>query len=161
MSELSDGLRLLIFVLCNLALLWSLTVIYRWLKQGKAIRKAAWEAAQKKRGREEAQHRTTIAEQGQQLINKHADLVLKFLEIAERKVSQLDEYGDEQRSRLYAELETCLTKIAERERSDEKICLRSSTATRLFTMSRSSGFAHAFRSCSTNITNSRKAKPEL
>jgi len=51
------------------------------------------------------------------LLSKHIDLVEKFLEIAERKVSVLDDYGDESWECLPKEIERCLTKISKREPS--------------------------------------------
>ena len=51
------------------------------------------------------------------ILVKHRDLVDKFLEIAERKVSVLDDYGDENRDALLEEIDKCLAKIAKREPS--------------------------------------------
>lgn len=45
----------------------------------------------------------------------HQPIVTKFLEIAERKVSILDEYGDERWDFLPKEIETCLDKILKAE----------------------------------------------
>lgn len=52
------------------------------------------------------------------LLIKHRDLVEKFLEIAERKVSVVDDYGDENWSVLPDEIHRCLTKLADREGID-------------------------------------------
>jgi hypothetical protein len=49
-----------------------------------------------------------------QLLSSSKDLIEKFLEIAERKVSILDDYGDENWEALPPEIETCLSKIAKR-----------------------------------------------
>jgi len=49
------------------------------------------------------------------LIGRHADLIDKFLAIAERKVSTLDEYGDENWKSLDREIFRCIEKIAEAE----------------------------------------------
>jgi vacuolar-type H+-ATPase subunit E/Vma4 len=49
-------------------------------------------------------------------LTKHRDLVDKFLDIAERKVSVLDDYGDENWNVLPEEIHKCLTKIAAREK---------------------------------------------
>jgi HJR/Mrr/RecB family endonuclease len=48
------------------------------------------------------------------ILVKHNDLVDKFLEIAERKVSVLDDYGDENWDCLPEEIDRCLAKIAKR-----------------------------------------------
>jgi hypothetical protein len=50
------------------------------------------------------------------LLAKHHDIVYKFLDIAERKVSVLDEYGDENWGALPEEIHKCMTKIAAREK---------------------------------------------
>jgi hypothetical protein len=50
----------------------------------------------------------------QQLYAARKDLIDKFLEIAERKVSVIDEYGEENWDALPPEIDTCLTKIAKR-----------------------------------------------
>ena len=52
--------------------------------------------------------------------NEHREVVQKFLEIAERKVSRLDEYGDEAKHELPKEIRRCLIKIGEREDVPEK-----------------------------------------
>ncbi|HVS89939.1 MAG TPA: restriction endonuclease [Candidatus Acidoferrum sp.] len=52
------------------------------------------------------------------LIERHRDLVDKFLEIAERKVSTLDDYGEENWDALPREIDTCLSKIAKRQGID-------------------------------------------
>jgi Restriction endonuclease len=49
-----------------------------------------------------------------QLLSSNRDLIEKFLEIAERKVSIIDDYGDENWDALLPEIETCLGKIAKR-----------------------------------------------
>ncbi len=49
------------------------------------------------------------------LIAKHSEVVARFLEIAERKVSILDDYGDENWSVLPNLVAECVAKIAERE----------------------------------------------
>ena len=49
------------------------------------------------------------------LAEKHQDLINKFLEIAERKVSVLDDYGDERWELLPKEIDACIIKIAGRE----------------------------------------------
>ena len=49
-----------------------------------------------------------------ELLSSNMDLIEKFLGIAERKVSVIDDYGDENWDALPAEIETCLSKIARR-----------------------------------------------
>jgi hypothetical protein len=51
----------------------------------------------------------------EELLKRHQDLVDKFLEIAERKVSIIDDYGDENWDALPKEVETCIAKIAKKE----------------------------------------------
>lgn len=79
----------------------------------------------------EAKEREKIAEreeqirqdkEGQRLFEANKDLIDKFLEIAERKVSIIDDYGDENWGALSCEIELCLTKIAKRNgKNDEEI----------------------------------------
>jgi hypothetical protein len=49
------------------------------------------------------------------LLDRNKDLVEKFFEIAERKVSIVDEYGDENLEALPTEMDLCLRKIGDRE----------------------------------------------
>jgi Restriction endonuclease len=49
------------------------------------------------------------------ILTKHKDLVDKFLEIAERKVSIIDDYGDENWDVLPIEIMSCIKKISQRE----------------------------------------------
>jgi HJR/Mrr/RecB family endonuclease len=51
----------------------------------------------------------------QELVAEHADLVDRFLSIAERTVSRLDEYGDENWKTLDREIFRCIEKITEKE----------------------------------------------
>jgi restriction endonuclease Mrr len=53
--------------------------------------------------------------EGQSLADRNQDIIAKFLDIAERKVSLLDDYGDENWTALHDEIDVCLRKIAERE----------------------------------------------
>jgi hypothetical protein len=53
------------------------------------------------------------------LLAKHADIVTTFLAIAERKVSVLDEYGDERLYLLGNLIDDCVAKIAGREGKGE------------------------------------------
>src|SRR5215472_8480378 len=50
-----------------------------------------------------------------ELISRNQDLVNRFLDIAERKVSVLDDYGDERWDVLTDEVRLCIKKIAQRE----------------------------------------------
>ncbi len=61
---------------------------------------------------------------GNQLLEKYADLINKFLDIAERKVSVLDDYGDEHMHLLPIEIDACIAKIAGREGMDESFIKR-------------------------------------
>jgi len=69
-----------------------------------------WLLSEKER---EEKQRTEL--QGQKLIARNQDLIDKFLEIAERKVSILDDYGDENWAALSGEINVCMGKIANRE----------------------------------------------
>jgi len=51
----------------------------------------------------------------QSILHKHQELIAKFREITYRKVSRLDDYGDETWDALPTEIEKCLTKIEHRE----------------------------------------------
>jgi restriction endonuclease len=55
--------------------------------------------------------------QADAVLTKNSDLVDKFLEIAERKVSVLDDYGDENWGILSEQIDKCLSKIGKREQS--------------------------------------------
>src|SRR3989338_5320747 len=64
---------------------------------------------------EDERHRAYQEERdgsGEKLLAANQDLVNKFLEIAERKVSTLDDYGDESWSALDKEIDACIEKIA-------------------------------------------------
>jgi hypothetical protein len=69
--------------------------------------------ARQQRAKEEQQRQIAVA--GQQILDRHGDVVSKFLEIAERKVSVLDDYGDERMHLLRKEVEECFGKLATRE----------------------------------------------
>jgi Holliday junction resolvase len=62
----------------------------------------------------------------QELFARNEDLVKKFLQIAERKISIIDDYGDEKWEALPSEIENCLKKIAQRENKkiDWKRCAK-------------------------------------
>jgi restriction endonuclease Mrr len=61
------------------------------------------------------QQRKQVAVTGQQILDRNSDIVHKFLEIAERKVSVLDDYGDERMHLLGKEVDECIAKLATRE----------------------------------------------
>jgi hypothetical protein len=69
--------------------------------------------AKQQRVKEEQQRQ--IAVTGRQVLDRHTDVVNKFLEIAERKVSVLDDYGDERMHLLGKEVDECIAKLATRE----------------------------------------------
>lgn len=62
-----------------------------------------------------AQETREKVEAAQLLLSKYPDIVNTFCEIAERKVSVRDEYGDERMHRLDKEIDDCFVKIAGRE----------------------------------------------
>lgn len=53
-------------------------------------------------------------QEGQRFLQANWDLIEKFLEIAERKVSVIDDYGDENWDVLAEEISICIVKIARR-----------------------------------------------
>jgi HJR/Mrr/RecB family endonuclease len=70
---------------------------------------------------ERAEKEKEAAREGEceRFLAENKDLVDKFLEITERKVSVLDDYGDENWDALPKEVDTCLRKIARREGLEE------------------------------------------
>jgi len=72
-------------------------------------------AKEAKQERVKKEQQRQIAVTGQQILDRHTDVVNKFLEIAERKVSVLDDYGDERMHLLGKEVEECIKKLATRE----------------------------------------------
>jgi Restriction endonuclease len=56
----------------------------------------------------------------EEFLARNQDLIDKFLEIAERKVSVLDDYGDEHWDVLPGEVKLCLKKIVQREGLTDK-----------------------------------------
>ncbi len=102
-------------------------------RQVALAKQAALEAEQRRRAEEEAKRRAALEAELQRhaeeyekrradldelygwVLTKHRDLVDKFLRIAERKVSVLDDYGDENWDVLPQEIYKCLTKIAKHE----------------------------------------------
>jgi Restriction endonuclease len=71
----------------------------------------------RKKRAEDERKRAEVEAPCRRLLAKHGDLVGKFLEIAERKIGVLDDYGDENWDALPLEIHKCLTKIAQREPS--------------------------------------------
>lgn len=67
----------------------------------------------------EAKEKVKENEAVEGLLAKYADLVNTFLAIAERKVSVLDEYGDERLHLLHSLVDDCVAKIAGREGRSE------------------------------------------
>ncbi|MBL8012654.1 MAG: restriction endonuclease [Candidatus Omnitrophica bacterium] len=57
------------------------------------------------------EHKDLIASQGEKILTRNQDLISKFLEIAERKVSFIDEYGDESWEELSDEILACIKKL--------------------------------------------------
>ena len=98
------------------------------------LRKAREMEADLKRRHEldAAQQKQRAALEARALAN-YRDLVDKFLEIAERKVSVVDDYGDENWDALPEEVHKCLAKIAKRDGSVDlsKLDLRSMSAQKL------------------------------
>lgn len=72
-------------------------------------------AVEEKRERE---NQEAIAKEGQKLFDRNKDMIDKFLEITERKVSVIDDYGDENWEVLSDEIVACLKKIAQREQDN-------------------------------------------
>jgi len=71
----------------------------------------------KKRAEFDRTERSQLETKYGMLLTKHRDLLDKFLEITERKVSTVDDYGDENWSVLPDEIHRCLTKLARREQA--------------------------------------------
>jgi hypothetical protein len=76
--------------------------------------------AKLKQRKEEAelQAKERRCEQYKEWLLQHRTVVDRFLEIADRKVSQLDDYGDERWDALPKEIQTCLLKLAKTENDD-------------------------------------------
>jgi hypothetical protein len=60
-------------------------------------------------------HDLQVASTSEPILQRNHAIVDKFLEIAERKVSVIDEYGHEQWDDLPEEIPACMKKIAQRE----------------------------------------------
>ena len=73
---------------------------------------------QKKREEQtEREYQIKQDKEGQKFFEANKDLIDKFLEIAERKVSIIDDYGDENWDALQEEIDACVVKIAKRNRA--------------------------------------------
>jgi len=71
---------------------------------------------ERKRTEEAAKIKTlNIEKVGQEILKRNKELIDKFLEITERKVSIIDDYGDENWEVLPNEILACLRKIAQKE----------------------------------------------
>jgi hypothetical protein len=83
-----------------------------------ASQQAQWEAWAKAQHEIECarqeRERELVERQRRELWASSEDLIQRFFEIAERKVSRVDEYGDEDWDALPMEIEKCLIKIARR-----------------------------------------------
>jgi restriction system protein len=71
--------------------------------------------AKQKQNEHEQREKAATEKVGLTLIERNKDLIDKFLEIAERKVSMIDDYGDEKWDTLPDEILACLKKISQRE----------------------------------------------
>lgn len=75
-----------------------------------------WELGEPKREQNRLKrHRKEVREKQQDLYNRNKDLIANFLQIAERKISVIDDYGDENWEALPPEIDVCLKKISQRE----------------------------------------------
>lgn len=68
--------------------------------------------------RKEKQEAEQLEKSVQNIFEKNKDLIDKFLQIAERKVAVVDDYGDENWDALPKEINICLVKIAKCEGTD-------------------------------------------
>jgi len=76
---------------------------------------------QKKREEQaEREYQVKQDKEGQRFFEANKDLIDKFLEIAERKVSIIDDYGDENWDILSQEINACITKIAKRNGANDQ-----------------------------------------
>lgn len=71
--------------------------------------------AEEERSRQEEER---MAKDGKDLLGRNKDLIDKFLEITERKVAVIDDYGDESWEILPSEILACLKKISQRENTN-------------------------------------------
>jgi hypothetical protein len=72
-----------------------------------------WEKGEWKREKNKSErHSKEIKNEAQELYNRNKDLITKFLQIAERKVSIIDDYGEENWDALQVEIDICLKKIS-------------------------------------------------
>jgi hypothetical protein len=93
--------------------------LYRWQQRANANACRFADSIESRLNKREQQlqeeQRAREVAEGERLLTRCNDLISKFLEIAERKVSVLDDYGDEQLHLLPREVDSCVLKIAERE----------------------------------------------
>lgn len=76
---------------------------------------------QKKREEQaEREYQVKQDKEGQKFFEANKDLIDKFLEIAERKVSIIDDYGDENWDVLKEEIDACVIKIAKRNGANDE-----------------------------------------
>lgn len=78
------------------------------------VRRKEGEAKQRKREEREERNKQRVKKVADNLLDTFADLVTRFLQVAERVVGKLDAYGDENWKSLPKEIHRCIEKIAER-----------------------------------------------
>jgi len=115
----------LIIVLCVALLLiasfiaWARACLLRWFKgvpeDSVPPRQQSWAERQARHNAERDNIRRLNLSGADRIWGDHQDLISKFLEIAERRVSVLDEYGDESWDALPKQILECLLKIGDRE----------------------------------------------
>jgi hypothetical protein len=89
----------------------------RDIERTESLKQAALEELLKAQGDDETRIRmdeskAIESKEGQLLYDSNTIMITKFLEIAERKVSILDDYGDENWDASYKEVDRCIAKIA-------------------------------------------------
>jgi hypothetical protein len=93
-----------------------------------------------------------IGLKAEKLLSANWDLVEKFLEITERKVSVLDDYGDEHWDALPEEIVKCMKKISERERP--------ATDLRFVKRTKTENWKDTIRTISWTLSNEYRMMPE-
>lgn len=88
--------------------------LWRWRKRGipEQFLELGRSLEKQFRDREAELTRKKVDQETEELWQNHAPLIARFLEIAERKVSVLDDYGDERWDLLPREIEICIRKIS-------------------------------------------------
>ncbi len=112
-----------IFVIGFAGAVVALSVMWFRLSQREAAEERYWQRQRQEDERrvyeqqqeQIEQQQKQIAVKGQQILDRQRDVVKKFLEIAERKVSVLDDYGDERMHLLPKEVDECIAKLGIRE----------------------------------------------